>query len=143
MDISDKHCHTSTTVVNKPAKEVIAYLADGMKHDEWALGCLQRREIQENLFVGRSLLDGGETYVRLQPDFENLLVHADVGRDENELLPRVLIRVVPGEVLNRSPDSCVVSLITWRWEMSDDDWLKICVSHETEMFIIRTKLESN
>lgn len=142
MDISDTHCHTSTTVVNKPANEVMAYIADGMKHNDWALGCLDRKQIGENLFHGRSLLDGGDTYVRLYPDFDNLHVYADVGRSSDDLLPRVFIRVVPGEIVDRDKDSCLVSLITWRWDMADEDWMKMCVSHATEMFIIRSKLES-
>ena len=143
MDISDKHCHTSTTEIIRPARDVMAYLADGMKHNDWALGCLNRKQIEKNLFVGHSLLDGAETYIRLYPDFENLLILADVGPDREQLLPRVLIRVIPGNVVNRHPDTCLVSLITWRWEMSDEQWLKICVSHETEMFIIKSQLEKN
>jgi len=120
----------------------MAYLADGMKHEDWALGCLERKQLQENLFVGRSLMDRRTTYVRLYPDFENLLIFADVGGSQEELLPRVLIRVIPGDVVDQAPDACLVSLISWRWDMSDDDWLKMCVSHETEMFIIKSRMES-
>lgn len=37
---------------------------------------------------------------------------------------------------------CLVTLLTWRSAQTDDaKWKLTCVSHETEMFIIRNRLE--
>lgn len=59
------------------------------------------------------------------------------------LQPRNMIRVVPGVVVEKPEKSCVVTLLSWRPEgMLDDRWKLICVSHETEMFIIKNRLES-
>jgi hypothetical protein len=39
---------------------------------------------------------------------------------------------------------CLVTLISWRAEgMSDSRWRRLCVSHETQMYIIKHMIESD
>lgn len=144
MDISDPYCHTSTIAVECAAEAALAYLADGLKQGEWTLGSLDRKRLNEDLYSGTSLFDGSTLYVRIRPDAENFMIFYDIGRDPDELVPRNVIRVVPGPVVGRSAACCLVTLMTWRAQgTSDEQWLRTSVSHETEMFIIKARLENN
>ena len=60
--------HGSTVVVAVPAETAFAYLSDGLKQSEWALGSWQREKIGEQLFRGTSLFDGSEAFVRISAD---------------------------------------------------------------------------
>jgi hypothetical protein len=60
--------HGSTIVVDVPAETAFAYLSDGLKQSDWALGSMQCEQIGEQLFRGTSLFDGGETFVRITAD---------------------------------------------------------------------------
>lgn len=143
MHCFDPYCHTATIEVNVPARVAFEYMADGMKHSVWAFGSTNRRAIGENMFAGVSMYSGNDVYVRLLPDAERLLVDFQVGHEPEKLLQRIMARIVPGPEVNRGSDTCLVSLVSWRAEgMSDARWKRLCVSHETQMFIIKRMIES-
>ncbi len=142
MDISDQHCHTSTIEVQCTAADALAYLSDGLKQGDWTLGSLDRKELEKGLFSGTSLFDGGQLYIRIRVDPANFMIYYDVGRDRENLQPRNVVRVVPGPVVGRDADVCLVSLMTWRTHGTPEaGWMQTCLSHETEMFIIKARLE--
>ena len=144
LDISDQYCHTSTIEVRCSAAKALAYLSDGIKQGDWTLGSLDRKEIEDGLFAGTSLFDLGRMYIRIRVDRENFMIYYDVGRDPEKLQPRNIVRVVPGSVVGHDDDICLVSLMTWRVDGTPEaGWLQTCLSHETEMFIIKARLEEN
>ena len=54
-----------------------------------------------------------------------------------------MIRVVPGAVLERNPQSCVVSLIAWRQAgMDDARWAGLKSGHESEILELKRLIES-
>jgi hypothetical protein len=54
-----------------------------------------------------------------------------------------MARVVPGPAVGRDPGCCIVTLSTWRAaDTPDDRWRLTCVSHKTEMYMIRNQIES-
>lgn len=143
MDISDRHCHTCSCVVNAPARRAFEYMADGLRQGEWTFGSWDRRQVSEHTFVGRSMFDGKETFIRIDADAERLFVHYSIGDDPDHLLSRNLARIVRGPDLGWDDSRCLVTLLAWRSEfMSDDRWRQLCVSHETQMFIIKARIEA-
>jgi hypothetical protein len=51
-------------------------------------------------------------------------------------------RVISGPALMMSPQTCVVTLLTWRLAtQSDADWIALSTVHEAEMFLIKGLLE--
>ena len=62
--------HCVATLVQVDARKAFDFLADGMNQTYWALGSWDRREVGERTFVGTSLFDGRELFVRLVPDEE-------------------------------------------------------------------------
>ncbi len=143
MPMLDPWCHSASIDVHTLAERAFDYLADGLKQGEWALGSVERKALGDNLYVGTSMFGVGQVYVRIQAHPELLTIHYHVGRHPGQLQPRNVIRVVPGPVVGRPAGHCIVTLLTWRAEgTADADWQRTCVSHETEMFIIKARLEA-
>ena len=140
--VSSRLFHGATIVVDVPAETAFAYLADGLRQSDWALGSWERERIGDDLFRGTSLFDGSDTYVRISADATNLLVDYAVG-PSLEQMPRVnSARVVPGPLLGHPEGSCVVTIMKWRTAaQSDEAWERGCVTFDTEIHMIKGRLE--
>jgi hypothetical protein len=142
MYTGDMNCHSSSCQVQVKAQLAFDYLSDGVAQGDWTLGSMERKKIGDNLYSGISIFNGAELYIRIDADPSNFCIYYYVGVEKNNLQPRNMVRVLPGSVLDRSDDECLVTLLTWRSANADDDkWKLTCVSHETEMFIIKNRLE--
>ena len=140
--MNDPHCHTSSIAVAVPALTAFRFMADGIKQGEWAFGSWDRRKLNDDVFVGTSLVDGKSTYVRIHADEKRLLIDYDVGTSPEALAPRNSARIVPGPVLGLPENHCVVTLMTWRHSKAEEQrWLQTSVMHEAEMFVIKGLLE--
>lgn len=142
MVSEDRYCHTASIAVAAPAQDAFEYLADGLRQGEWTLGASNRRDIGDGLFVGTSIFDGSETYVRIVPEPEHLLVACSVGPTPDRLLPRIWLRVLPGGDVEQPEAACVVTLLAWRpADQSEDSWRLTRATHETEVHLIKGLLE--
>ena len=143
MTDSDIHCHTASIAVAVTPKAAFAFMSDGVKQGEWSFGSWQRRRVGDGLYTGTSLFTGQQSYVSIKGDSDKLLIDYAVGADPDNLSPRIMARIIPGDVLGLAPGHCLISLIVWRTaDMSDERWHLLAVSHETEMYLIRHLLES-
>lgn len=142
MGAGDSHCHTASIEVDVEARTAFDYLADGLAQGAWTLGAWDRRPAGDDVVLGTSLFDETEAYVRLVPQVEHLLVSCHVGPAPDRLIPRIWIRVVPGEELERAAGTCVVTIAAWRPAgQSDESWRRTRASHEAEVFLIKGLLE--
>ncbi|HWK46496.1 MAG TPA: hypothetical protein VNT30_17380 [Stellaceae bacterium] len=138
----DPHCHSSSIEVAVAAQAAFAIMSDGIKQGDWAWGSYQRRLVEPGLFVGTSLFDGKETWVRIDANAERLTVDYAVGRNPETLQFRNASRVIPGALLGLDPAHSVVTLLTWRLAtQTEQAWQQICATHEAEMFLIKGLLE--
>jgi len=136
------HAHVASVEIAVPAERAFAYLADGMKQGEWALGSWNRRPVGDGLFVGNSLFDGSELLIRLDANPELMLVEYHVGRSPDALAPLVWGRIVPGPVVGLGEDRCVLTLIVWRVEGSPpESWELLGHTFPTEVQMIKGRLE--
>ena len=143
MDITDAYCHSCTCEVAATAEQAFAYMSDGMKQGEWTFGSWNRRHAGENIFVGTSMFDNKDTYIKIDADPERLLIYYHIGPDPEHLQARNMVRIVPGPQIGCEADMCLVTLLAWRSSfMNDARWKQLCVSHETQMFIIKTRIEA-
>ena len=134
--------HASSVEVAVPAEEAFAYLSDGLRQGEWALGSWQRERIAADLFRGTSLFDGSDVYVRITSDPRLLLVDYEVGSAPDRMLRVNAARVVPGPLVGRPDGTCVVTLMKWRTPaQNDEQWQRACVTFDTEIHMIRGRLE--
>lgn len=133
------HCATVECAV--PAERAFAFLCDGAMLGRWAFGCWQAEPRENGLVVGRSLFHGGETWARAVGDPRLLSVDYHVGASPDALVPRIMARVVPGPVVGRGADVCLVSLIAWRDQgMDDARWHRLVACHEVEILLIQALL---
>jgi hypothetical protein len=142
MVSEDLHCHSASIWVGTSAETAFEYLADGLQQGDWTLGATRRREVGEALFVGTSVFDEREAYVRIVPVREQLLVTCWVGSSPETVIPRIWIRVVPASHLEQSGETCMVTLLAWRpTRQSDESWRVTRAAHEAEVFLIKGFLE--
>lgn len=138
----DPHCHSSSIVVERPAALAFELMSDGLKQGSWAWGSFDRREVEPGLFCGTSIFSGKETYVRLHVDRDHLQVDYEVGGSKEAMQFRNMSRVIPGDVLKMGPDTCVITLLTWRLQtQTEAEWTQFGTIHEAEMFLIKGLLE--
>ena len=134
--------HGASAEVAVPAAAAFAYLADGLKQGEWALGSWQREQIGDRLYRGVSLFDGSEAFVRISADPDQLLVDYEVGPALERMLRVNAARVVPGPLLGRPEGTCVVTLMKWRAAAQGEaEWRRACVIFDTEIHMIKGRLE--
>ena len=137
---ADAHC-VAVRVQVEPER-AFRFLADGMNQGYWALGSWDRREVEDGVFVGTSLFDGRELYVRPVPRPETVSVDFETGRSAGELRHHAEARVVPSEILGGERGSCVVSLTVWRSaDVDDDTWELLGHTFATEIHMIKGRLE--
>ena len=142
MPVDDANAHSASIAVDVSADVAFAFLADGMNQSYWALGSLERRALGDDLYVGTSMFDGQELYVRLRPNAELRLVDYFLGADPDSLQHLVESRVIPGEELGRAPGTCVVTNTHWRPEdMDADEWTLTYYLWKTEVYLIKGHLE--
>ncbi|MGF9694262.1 hypothetical protein AAIH46_15710 [Rhizobium sp. 0TCS1.26] len=138
----DPHCHSSSILVERPAEVAFTLMADGLKQGEWAWGSADRIEVEPGLFRGTSVFTGKHTFVRLNVDQARFQVDYEVGATPDAMQFRNMSRVIPGALLRMPPDTCVVSLITWRLAtQTDAEWVQFGTIHEAEMFLIKGLVE--
>ncbi len=128
---------------NAPASVVFDFMRDGHKLGRWALGCFDTVEQKPGLYRGISLIDQQEVWVRSEAIPTVLAVSYHVGASPDDLKPRILAQVVPGDMLGRSAQTSVLSLIAWREASMDDDrWQQLRDSHRVELRIIRNLIHA-
>ena len=133
---------TVAALVAVSADEAFGFLADGMNQRYWALGSWDRREVGDGVFVGTSLLDGTELYVRVLPRSDLRLVDFQTGTDPASLAHEVEARVVPGPTLGHPDDTCLVVLTVFRLASVDDpSWEQAWHMFQTEIQMIQGRLE--
>ncbi|MGN7292730.1 hypothetical protein [Rhizobium sp. SAFR-030] len=138
----DPHCHSSSILVERPAEVAFTLMADGLKQGEWAWGSADRVEVEPGLFRGTSVFTGKHTFVRLNVDRPRFQVDYEVGATPDAMQLRNMSRVIPGALLRMPPDTCVVTLITWRLAtQTDAEWVQFGTIHEAEMFLIKGLVE--
>ncbi len=97
----------------------------------------------ESLLCGDSLFDGRTGYagVRVRP--AEGTIEYRVGDAPDRLgTARIHARVCAGETLGYEPGTCLVALLAWRpADMDDARWTRLCATHETEIELIRARLE--
>lgn len=145
MNFEDEHCFTASILINAPAAKISVFLQDAVKTGDWAFGAwAPLTPMQDGIFKGRSLFDGGETVFRIHVHEQIHQIDYEVGYLGGELLPWIVVRVTPGHVVGRAADTSLLSLIAWRnVEWKDDDWRLVCATHQTEVYRIRHLVEKS
>ena len=144
MNLIDEHCYTASILIKASPQEIMTFLRDERGTGDWAFGAWGPiTPLNDGIYKGRSLYDGGETIFRVRVLEQIHQVDYEVGYLGGELQPWIVIRITPGPVIGRNPETSLLSLIAWRnAEWADDDWRLLCATHQTEVYRLRYLIES-
>jgi hypothetical protein len=136
--------HITSIVVGRSAGEVFAFMADVKKLDRWSFGTWKTAIAKDGLVTGTSIFDESKLLVRIDADKARLSIDYLIGADPAKLVPRINVRVVPGDRLGLDSGTCVLTFIAWRAAAMDDDrWRRLTASHEFEAVLIKNLIEND
>jgi hypothetical protein len=136
--------HITSIVVKREASAVFAFMADEEKLHRWSFGTWKTEIAKDGLVTGTSIFDGSKLLVRIDADEKRLSIDYLIGADAAKLVPRINVRIVPGDRLGLKAHSCVLTFIAWRAAVMDDDrWRKLTASHEFEAVLIKNLIEND
>ena|SRR5690606_22889300 len=134
------HCASALCPVS--AETAYAFLLDGHKLGQWALGSFATIEEQPGVFRGRSLFDDTTLLVRPVGNPQALRVDYHVGSTPSNLVPRITAMVVAGSTIGHEANVCQVNLLAWRnASMDDERWNQLVRAHELEILLIKARLK--
>ena len=132
----------ASVVVAVPARSAFRFMADGRKQSNWAMFSWNRRRISGDLFVGTSLFDNKQLYVKLTAREELSLVDYYCGPTADALSWQVEARVIPGEAIGLDHESSLINMTTWRTATTDVvEWELMGHVWQTEIHLIKGLIE--
>jgi hypothetical protein len=135
--------HITSIVVNCAAREVFARMGDADNLHRWSFGTWKTEAVEDGLIRGTSLFDGSSIFVRIDKDETRFSIDYHLGADPKALVPRIQLRMVPGQHVGLGDDQSVLTFIAWRSETMDDDrWRRLTASHEMEAVLVKSLIES-
>ena len=143
MILTDDRCYTVTIETKVTAEVLLKFISDPNKLGEWALGSSKPiKSLGDGVYSGTSLFDDEATSFRINVYQRFNQVDYEVGYLGGQLLPWIVGRVTPGPVVGLDSGHSLLTMMAWRHkDWSDEDWRLVCVSHETEVFLIRHLVE--
>ena len=140
--MDDRHAHICSVAIDRSAAAAMSFLADPEKLSSWAVGMGETTVHPGGAIEGAFPGTGAPIWARIDADPGRGTVLFHVGPDPDSLVPRIMVRVVPGSVLERDPGSCVVSLVAWRQEAMDNArWEGLKSGHESEILDLKRLIE--
>ena len=141
--MDDELAHICSVGVDRPAREAMAFLRAPENLASWAVGMGEARVHADGLVEGAFPETKRPIWARIDADMGRGTICFHVGPDRDSLVPRIMVRVVPGDVLDGDPHACVVSLVAWRQESMDDArWAGLRSGHEREVLTIKRLIEA-
>jgi hypothetical protein len=135
--------HQASAVIARDAETVFRFMSDPQKLHRWSFGTWQTEIAEDGLVTGTSIFDGSRIFVRIAADRRQLSIDYHLGQQPEALIPRIMVRIVPGRNLGAAENSCVLTFLAWRAEgMTGERWHRLTVSHEFEVVLIKNILES-
>ncbi|MCZ4290976.1 hypothetical protein [Hoeflea alexandrii] len=140
---SSNYAHSVTGLLDVPAEAAFTFMADPIALGQWSLGCMNTRSVkQTRTHSGHSLFDGAQGFFEIETDRDRLIVDYHLGSPEH-MVPRVSARIVPADICGLGKEQCYVTLTAWRaTDMDDARWHRLCVTHEAEMYLIKSQCEA-
>ena len=141
--MDDGLAHICSVAIDRSAAAAMSFLADPEKLSSWAVGMGETTVHPGGAIEGAFPGTGAPIWARIDADPGRGTILFHLGSDPGSLVPRIMVRVVPGGDLERDPGSCVVSLVAWRQEAMDDArWEGLKAGHESEILDLKRLIES-
>lgn len=135
--------HSVTALIEAPAEQTFAFLADPVQVGRWALASMQAEPAETpGIYRGRSIFDGALNYFAVTSHPQLLLVEYSVGPRE-ALRPRIRAQVIRAESVALAATNCYLTLTAWRpADMPLPRWSRLCAAHDIEIWLIKEQVEA-
>jgi hypothetical protein len=144
MQTTDAMVHVASIKIDVAADDAYAFIKDARNLGQWALGAMSAVEATAETYVGDSIIDGQRVYVKAEGDQAHKVVYFSVGPAWDRLKQLLLCRLVPGDMLGIGDQSCLLTMTAWRVaSLAPERWRQLCASHETEMFLLKNRVEAS
>lgn len=144
MHILDDNIHKTSIIIPVRIESVFEFMSRPQNLSQWALGAWYPVEVTETSYIGTSLINGERCYVQVEPGPREYSVLFRAGPAWANMHQLITCTLEPAEVdpQNGSVGTCL-TLETARPEKMDDDrWAQLRASHETEVFILKSKIQA-
>lgn len=139
MSGHSEYTHVASRRVAVSCNAAFAFMSDPALLGQWSLGCFQTQQVGDsNVFKGLSLFGTGGTHVRIEPLPDLSMIRYWVGAPD-ALVPRISAFITPF-----SDQDCIVAMLAVLTPgMDGERWASLCRTHETELDLIKSQLETN
>ena len=135
--------HSTAVKIACAADVAFDYLSDANRLQTWALTQCDVTAQGHGLVSARSRLNDSIMWVAIDADAKRCTVDYQVGPIRDTLAPIIMARVIPGADLGESKELCIVSMFAWRSAAMDDArWRRLIASHEWEIVLLQSLIES-
>lgn len=142
--MEDRWAHICSAAVDRPAADAMAFLQAPENLASWAVGLGEATVHPDGTVEGAFPETGEPIRARIDADPERGTILFHLGPDRGAMVSRIMIRVVPGDVLERDPGTCLISLIAWRQAgMDDARWAGLRSGHESEILELKRLIEAS
>ena len=136
-------CDTASVLINKPAEDVFAFMADPQKLDLWSFGTWKTTIDSDGLVHGHSMFDGSSVFVRVEAHKSQLLIDYHVGNAADSLVARIFARVTAGHCFSHTDETCLLTLTAIRGDtMNEARWSSLKSNHAVEVNLVKSLIES-
>ena len=140
--MDDGFAHACSVAVGCSADAALALLSAPEELASWAAGMGETTIHGDGAVEGAFPGTGQPIWARIAVDPDHHAIYYHLGPDRSTLVPRIMIRIIPGRFVDGDPHGCVVSLLAWRQAgMDDARWQGLKDGHEREVLEIRRLLE--
>lgn len=136
--------HITSVIIDQPAGPVFDFMADPESLQRWSFGTWETDISPDGLIAGTGLFDGSTIFVRIDADRRRLAIDYQLGKERENLVPRIAARVGLGSDMGLQDEQSVLTLMAWRAAgMDDHRWRKLTASHELEILLIKDLIEND
>jgi hypothetical protein len=115
-----------------------------MKQTHWALGSMEREEVEPGLFCGTSLFTYNKLYIRIATQPELCLVDYYTGTSPASLRFGMSTRVIDSSCVGEAAGNALIVMTTWRHSStSDADWELKSHFWPTEIALIKARIDTS
>ncbi len=135
-------CDTAFIRIRRSADDVFAFMSDPEQMSLWSFGTWRTEIDGSGLVRGASIRDGAVVYARVEAHQDQGLIDYHLGHSPDALVPRVYVRVTSEEVFGDGNGTGLAMTAFRASGMDDARWNSLKTSHQVELDLIKSALES-
>ncbi|KAJ7895561.1 hypothetical protein B0H14DRAFT_2680831 [Mycena olivaceomarginata] len=144
MSHTHSPCITASVLVEASPDICFDFVRSGMKQTHWALGSMEREEVEPGLFCGTSLFTYNKLYIRIVAQPELRLVDYYTGTSPASLQFGTSTHVIDSSCVGEAAGNALIVMTTWRHSStSDADWELKSHFWPTEITLIKARIDTS